>query len=338
MSGISHLAPREPQANLYAIGAPYDLCGYPEACVFRYDGQAFHEWEPVNSIPPSDNTNIWNVFDYLGYAYMTGAFPDPLVEGESRFLRWNGSNWEYIPGWGDHTGSIYDIEIHNDTLYVAGQFRQENGAPGNNIALFDGTSWNDMSGGVTVPELPVSASVHTIQWFHDELYVSGQFNEAGGMPLGDGFAKWNGHQWCALPGDFENPVNPINGFLDMAVWHDSLFVCGAFTTVDGEPVRHVAKWIGGDATLNCSPEVGMAEPRSPHSVTIAPNPASTTITLEGLPPDVAVITIRDVVGRTVQRSAGVHTVLDVSSLPSGTYTLEVLNARNVIVSNTRFVK
>ena len=35
----------------------------------------------------------------------------------------------------------------------------------------------------------------------------------------------------------------------MTVWRDSLFICGGFTTVDGEPVRQVAQWIGGGQKL-----------------------------------------------------------------------------------------
>src|SRR5690606_31799806 len=61
-SGIGALVRKVPQgSNLYATGDwPGSLCGYPESCVFRYDGEAFHIWEPFQQIP-QDNGN------YVGY-------------------------------------------------------------------------------------------------------------------------------------------------------------------------------------------------------------------------------------------------------------------------------
>jgi len=336
MSGLLTLVPKEPEATLYATGFDEGLCGYPEACVFRYDGQAFHEWEPFEQIPEYNNNYVGYVFDLRGMTYMTGSYRDPLSNGFSSFMRFNGSAWEYVPGWGDQIGTIKDLTIHNDTLYVAGTFRQAAGAPGNGVAYFDGETWNDMGGGVNLIQGPQFTTGLCLQWFHDDLYVSGQFNEAGGIPINH-IAKWNGHQWCSLPGDFYTPNTTAGWVSDMAVWRDSLYVCGAFTMIDGDTVRNVAQWIGGEATTNCS-SVGMAEVVSSHSFTIAPNPATSSITLHGLPPTATTLVMHDVLGRTVLRLNALSPVLAIEALPSGTYTVKAFDAKDLPLGIARFVK
>ncbi|MBK8498448.1 MAG: hypothetical protein IPL52_06415 [Flavobacteriales bacterium] len=69
----------------------------PEACVF-HDGTAFYEWEPFAQIPFDDGNYVGYVFDYLGKTYMTGSYRNPIGTGLVTFMRYNGSNWEYVPG------------------------------------------------------------------------------------------------------------------------------------------------------------------------------------------------------------------------------------------------
>ncbi|MEO8589065.1 MAG: hypothetical protein ABI432_06840 [Flavobacteriales bacterium] len=139
-SGISTLVPKEPQGTLYATGYLGSLCGYPESCVFRCDGSAFHIWEPFQQIPEYSGNYVGCVFDYQGMTYMTGLFKDPLTSGSLSLARFNGTSWEHVPGWNTIAG-IKEVSIRNDTLYVAGAFRESQGGPGNMIAAFDGQNW-----------------------------------------------------------------------------------------------------------------------------------------------------------------------------------------------------
>ncbi|HMN06184.1 MAG TPA: hypothetical protein PKD45_10680, partial [Flavobacteriales bacterium] len=45
-TNIITLVPKHPDTTLYATGFYGSVCGFPESCVFRYDGSAFHVWEP----------------------------------------------------------------------------------------------------------------------------------------------------------------------------------------------------------------------------------------------------------------------------------------------------
>lgn len=258
-SGILTLVPKAPQSTLYATGYRDNaeaFCGLPPSNVFRYDGSAFHIWEPFDQITPNNGNYVGCIFNYRGFTYLTGSVRDPVGPGLiATFLRYNGSSWEHVPGW-DTQSPIKEILIHNDTLYIAGAFRYATGGPGNLIARFDGNHWDDMGGGLAYVFNPYAGAALDLEWWHGDLLVSGFFNQAAGVPCSS-IAKWNGHQWCTFPGDIRWQFNSQPDIIDMAIWRDSLYICGGINTIDGEPVRHVAQWIGGDAVAECSASVGI---------------------------------------------------------------------------------
>lgn len=335
--GIVTLVPKQPQSTLYATGHTGSLCGYPESCVFRYDGSAFHIWEPFQQIPDDENGNyVGFIFDFQGMTYMTGLFRDPLSSGSLSMARYNGSSWEYVPGWTTLAG-IKEISIHNDTLYVVGAFRESQGGPGNLVAGFDGENWFNLGTGLMYPAVPNSGVAHDIEWFHNELYVSGFFREAGGVHV-ESIAKWNGHQWCGLMETVQGPVAPYTTITDMTVWRDSLYICGGFRLIDGDTIRQVAQWIGGDATTNCSTPVSIGQHEQLPMFSVTPNPATTSITLQGLPPTAATVLVFDAFGRQVLRTNVMSQVLSVDLLPIGTYMVRVLDARGRALGDARFVR
>jgi hypothetical protein len=233
------------------------VCGYPQSCVFRYDGSAFHVWEPFNQIPDGNDNYVGTVFDFQGKTYMSCALRDPLGPGYVSFLRWNGTAWEHVPGW-NTLSPIKDISIHNDTLYVAGTFTVADGGPGNLVAAFSNDQWSDMGGGLYYTPVPMSGVAWGIEWFHGELWACGQFDRAANLPA-HSIAKWDGHRWCVPPGDFRWIFNSQSMLLNMAVWRDSLYVCGGILTVDGDTMKQVVQWIGGDAVAECSQATSVVE-------------------------------------------------------------------------------
>jgi len=267
MSGLNTLVQKTPGAtSMYATGYSESLCGYPEACVYRYDGSAFHEWEPWGQIPPApDNGDyVGYVFEFQGMTYMTGGFQNPIGPGIRYFMRFNGSEWEYVPGWGN-AYHIRDVLIHDDVLYVCGTFKQSTGAPGNLVAAFDGQSWSDMGGGLAYLAEAGGATAMRMKWHHGHLYVGGVFDHAGGQALNGGLAIWDGSQWSGLPGTFHTPhplVPDLARIRDMAFWRDSLYICGGFDQIDGQPINQVAQYLGalpgGGTGIGASPQGGSA--------------------------------------------------------------------------------
>lgn len=254
-NGLIQLVPRFPNPVLYATGYPGSLCDQETNSVYVYDGSTFTPWTPFDQVEYDSDNYVGSVFDYKGKTYVSGDYRDPLGPGYSTFMRWSGTEWEYVPGW-NNTGVLRDFLIHNDTLYVTGLFNTTSGAPGNLVASFDGDNWSNMGGGLSwVPSYPYAAG-YSLGTYQGDLLVTGVFNKAGNADV-HCIASWNGQQWCGFPGDFEG-TNVINS---TAVWRDTLYICGGFTAIDGVPMKQVAQWIGGDAVGNCS-SVGIAEHNS----------------------------------------------------------------------------
>src|SRR5690606_2333829 len=198
------------------------------------------------------------IFNLRGKTYLTGSVSDPLDPGQTAtFLRYNGAAWEHVPGW-NTLSPIKEVLIRNDTLYVAGAFRQATGGPGNLIARFDGEHWDDMGGGLAYTPNPYAGAALDLEWWRGHLLVSGRFNTASDIEC-SGIIKWNGNQWCSFPGVIQTWSGIYSRIPEMAIWRDSLYICGNISTIDSDTVQQVAQWIGGDAVGYCSSPVGMAE-------------------------------------------------------------------------------
>jgi hypothetical protein len=231
-SYLDQLVHKTPGAqHLYATGyRSSGLCGYPVACVYRYDGSAFHVWEPWSQIPEYESNYVGYVFEFQGMTYVTGVFRDPHSSGFLFFARVNNGVWEPVPGWGN-AYHIRDVLIRDDVLYVCGTFKESNGAPGNLVAAFDGTTWNNLGGGLSLQIMSGGSTAMRMKWHNGHLYVTGTFDRAGNLPLNGGLAIWNGSQWSGLPGAFHtwHPNVPDIAMLrDIAFWRDSLYICGGF--------------------------------------------------------------------------------------------------------------
>ncbi len=258
---------------------------------------------------------------------MTCDLQDPDCTGYVGFLRWDCINWEHVPGWDNLLESPYDISIHNDTLYVAGGFRTNEGGPGNLVAAFDGVNWSDMGGGLEYTFAPNSGFAWDLEWFHGELWVCGLFNRAGGIPA-NSIAHWDGHRWCVPPGVFrQSNYNYLSTLEDMAVWRDSLYVCGSIAYLDWQPAYQVAQWIGGDAVEDCS-TVGILEENAQMGhLTATPLPGGTTWSVHLPHSGNWVLEAYDDVGRRIRRMEmiGDALKLDLTAERPGMY---VLRARS----------
>ncbi|MBL0127798.1 MAG: T9SS type A sorting domain-containing protein [Flavobacteriales bacterium] len=335
--------PKELSGTLYLTGYSDEICGYPEASVFRYDGSAFHEWEPFQQIPFDAGNYVGYVFDFQGYTYMSGVYRNPLGPGDVGLMRFNGSAWENVPGW-NTTLAIKDYTIRNDTLYVAGAFRTSSGGPGNYVAYFDGQNWNDMAGGMSLPVAPNSAAVTTLRWHGDRLYAGGVFTHASGQSMNGGLAWWDGEQWCGFPEIFEHEPgdqDPLTRptVLDIAVWRDSLFITGSYRNTANETIKQVAQWIGGNASINCEvPDAIIDQPWS-SSLEVFPNPAQTELSIRNSPSGASHIQVRDALGRLLlDQPYTAGRSISVEHLSAGTYAVRLLNNRSEHLATGRFIR
>jgi hypothetical protein len=120
------------------------------------------------------------------------------------------------------SNEVRALAVHNGKLYVGGYF-QHVGDPEitvNHIAMWDGTSWSDLGGGM-------DDAVFSLAFVGDDLYAGGSFTQAGNTTAYF-LAKWDGSSWQQVGGGTSYPV------ISLYATHDSLFVGGDFTWVGGQ--------------------------------------------------------------------------------------------------------
>lgn len=334
ISSIQQFVPKEPTDTLFATGFPEPHCGLVTSPVFRYDGSDFESWPPFAAIPSDPNNYVAWVFKFLSHTYVSGSFRDPFSPGWVSFMRYGPGGWEYVPGWGPQQGAIKEFNVRNDTLYLCGAFKKSQGAPGNLIAAFTGSNWLDFGDGLRFTN-PASAVALDMEWWNDELYVTGWIDMADSITAPAKIAKWNGQRWCTLPGDLESA-----NLIDMAIWRDTLYVVGGFDTADGQPARQIAQWIGGNTVFDCAAPVGIPERDAP-VFSLHPNPATSSLTLS-VPSGTTATTVllTDPLGREVLRHPlrGTTTSLNVRTLAPGPYLAVLLDATGNRLGAVRWVK
>ena len=298
----------------------------------RWDGERWHRVLNVPEFYPGDQNYVQDVIKYHGEWYLGGN-----MGSVRNLVKWDGDSWEIVGG--GFTGSFAQVNklmVHDDKLYVAGSFAQcppygNPNNPGSGIVSWDGTSWDDLGGGTC--GAPVG-EIYSMVWWNEELYVVGRFNMIGGVP-GDKLAKWNGVEWCTLtpPGYFGNGTSGA-----LAVYHDSLYIGGAFVEAGGYEVSCFGKWIGGDETYACGALTGLAEDATTLRFSVFPNPTTDQLTLQGLPSSTTILQVRHVLGREVLRSGLPLTSFSVGHMSTGTYSLSALDRNGQVLATARFVR
>ena len=182
----------------------------------------------------------------LLYAAGDFFFPYPGIAA------WNGvtQSWQDVGGGIGATGVIRSVTAltvfddgSGDALYAGGRFTEAGTTVVDNIAKWDGVSWQAMPGG----GLDLGGGgVATVSCFLEvdlpsvggrKLLVAGSFDTAGGQPAA-GLAFLDASGWSTLP-----PISANNPYIDSAAVFDdgsgpALFISGRFG------VRGLRKWNG----------------------------------------------------------------------------------------------
>src|SRR5690606_17205596 len=104
---------------------------------------------------------------------------------------------ECAPGWDDTfgvpgvnvLGSVRAFTIYEGDLIAGGRFHTIDGITANNVARWDGDSWQALGDGVD--EL-----IHVLAVYESDIYAG----------TDTGLMRWDGSSWSAVPGEmFNNP-------------------------------------------------------------------------------------------------------------------------------------
>ncbi|MBI3502645.1 MAG: T9SS type A sorting domain-containing protein [Bacteroidetes bacterium] len=260
---------------------------------------------------------------------------------------------------GGTTGPVYAIKvIDTSNVYAGGLFDSAGTIKANNLAKWNGASWDSLGSGV-------NGVVKTLLAYNGKIYAGGNFTTAGGNAANN-IAVWNGSSWSALGSGTNGTVYALT------IHNGDLYAGGSFTQAGGNAASNLAHWngtqwsdVGGgrndevyalasfkgdlyaggkfsggtndtakyiarytDTTLNA--QSAMLNPQS--AIQISPNPTSGQFQIQVGNGQSAMgneykIEIYNVLGEKVTQrvipSAARNLTIDVSSLEQGIYFLEL---------------
>lgn len=315
--------------ELYAAGNFDSIGGVQAYCIARYDGT---NWWPVADTI-FKNQAISSVTVYQNELYVGGTFQySPL--GINCVGRYNGIAWSAVGSGGFTSGGsgINTMEVYQNALFVGGYLTPAMGAPGEGVAQWNGTVWQDVGGGLK-DTLGYPANVFDFCVHDNKLIAGGTFRYAGGA-YACNIAQWDGNQWCSLGSQFSSGIGALQSF------DDTLYVGGGFWSIDGNSAhQYIAQWIGGNFVDTCGNATDIFNYSMSFPVRVFPNPSNTNITLNfsGVPTSRTII-ITDNLGREIlreQTSDSQHTI-SVQSFAEGVYFYSIIEDGE-LKANGKFV-
>ena len=248
--------PRPP--GLYVGGAFASIGGLAAKNIARFDGTT---WEPLGSGVVYTPTGLGAVnaleeFDDDGPGprppglYVGGFFTHAGGIPANNIARWDGTTWENLGPGIPHPGgmSLSNVKslqagFHNrqPALFVGGFFQESAGAPGNQIARWDGQNWFRLSDGIGT-----GAGLAAMAWFDDGTGGGPALYAGGPTATTLGVSRWDGASWSGLGTGLPVPAQVSA----MTVFDDDgpgprkpgLYVGGTFAIAGGVTVNNIARW------------------------------------------------------------------------------------------------
>lgn len=158
----------------------------------------------ANHIAKWNGTSWSSLGSGIGWiTYSLGTYNGDLIAGglfssaggisANSIAKWNGTSWSSL---GSGMGAtpvgynyVFSLAEFNGNLYAGGMYSTAGGVTANSIAMWDGSAWHSMNGGVQYGGSNVFA-VNALSVYNNDLYASGIFSSAGGVGVAH-IAKWH---------------------------------------------------------------------------------------------------------------------------------------------------
>lgn len=226
--------------EVYASGNFTNAGGDPDAdYLARWDGTSWHAVAP----------GLIHGFGTLGIKgdliYVGGNFQDLGGNQQTNNIAyWDGTEWRNLGNGVDYNVSSI-VFIGND-VYAGGGFNIASSVPNTGlVARWDGTEWHALGSGAPFVAYDFTY-VSDMATDGTNLYVTGLFENMGGVEKADRIARWDGSQWHAL-GDGINPNVMWTDWLQVELHQSDVYVSGAFKNAGGNPdADYIARWNGSE--------------------------------------------------------------------------------------------
>ncbi len=132
----------------------------------------------------------------------------------------------------------------NGTVYAGGGFRVSGTVTTHRVARWDGSEWRAVGTGFEFGARQPVTSLAVGP--NGDLYAAFYNTDPGGIAGYSFVARWDGTAWTGLG----SPSAPWPGGADETIWdidvapNGDVYAVGEFTSFDGVPANHVARWDG----------------------------------------------------------------------------------------------
>jgi hypothetical protein len=198
--------------------------GYPVS--FTTEGLSGGFNGPVNSIVVNPSSQVI----YAGGSF-TQSTKGVVCNNVSAYIS-GIAGWDWISLGTGLNGTVNALLLHNDKLYVGGDFSMAGTLPVSNVAVYDLQTgqWQAMG--------TLDNSVNALTVYNNEIYAGGKFT---------GYvSKWTGSQWQDITLGFIYG----DGAKTLEVWNNTLMIGGDFELITGALRKNVAAYDGVQMTTS----------------------------------------------------------------------------------------
>jgi hypothetical protein len=219
---------------LYAGGYFNSVCNTPANNIAQWNGSV---WSALGKgINGYGNPSVNVLFAGPNSLFVGGLdYGTADTTAINNIASWNGSTWSAL-GAGItqneyFNDEVFAIDTFQSNLYVGGIFDTAGAKPLNNIAMWNGSTWSSVGGGI-------KEQVNAFMVYNGNLYVGGYFDSIGNKPA-NSIATWNGSTWSLISGFSKN--GEITAF---SAYKGNLIAAGIFDTIGGIAAHNIAMWNG----------------------------------------------------------------------------------------------
>jgi len=231
--------------GVYAAGAQLNNGVYNDPFLSRWDGT---NWNGVLAYNPTNTFEAFYINDpHIGMdtvafqgtnifvgGHFTIAWHDPTltyITNCSNIMRFDGTYGQIM-----RTGldsNVLTMAVLGTNLYVGGLFATADFTPASRIAMWDGSNWHSVGGGVVG-----NGTVSALTTIGNDLYAAGSFTNMGGVPA-NLIAKWDGTNWSALGSGISGRSAGVDC---LAAGGSDLFAGGYFRAAGISSAYDISHW------------------------------------------------------------------------------------------------
>jgi hypothetical protein len=232
--------------GVLVIGGHFPTAGETTVnSIATWDGAVFGE------IGGGVDGEVISLVTYNGDLIAGGRFEHAGGVPARNIARWDGSAWhplgsgvfDAIPD--GTTDGVQDMVVWQGDLYVVGDFTHAGGMEVNYVARWDGSTWSDVDGGISMID-GGPTGLRGVDVYDDSIVIVGALDFAGGVEAIN-IAQWDGVVWSPLgPGSdpYGGPLDLRQAALSVASYGDFLYVGADFSETVNPNASALARWDG----------------------------------------------------------------------------------------------